>query len=99
MLTLFTKNRRIVQNAGISFAILGTTMHVLNVANVVTPPVSHTWSTVAIAGFFLTTSSQIGKSIMARMPAGLKRRRRRGGRAAAFTEGRGKDEDGGVALP
>lgn len=63
MLAIFTKSSRVVQGTGVSFAVVGTTMHILNVANMVPIPIGHTWSTVAIAGFFLTSSSQIGKGI------------------------------------
>jgi hypothetical protein len=59
MLAIVTKNVRIVQGTGVSFAVVGTTMHMLNIANMVPSPISHTWSTLAIAGFFLTSSSQI----------------------------------------
>ncbi|WP_337861946.1 hypothetical protein [Nitrososphaera sp.] len=64
MLAILTKNGKIVQGTGISFAVVGTTMHILNVASMVPSPVSHTWSTLAIAGFFLTSSSQIGRSTL-----------------------------------
>jgi hypothetical protein len=60
MLTLFVRNSRIIQSAGVSFAVLGTTMHLLNVANLVSPALSHTWSAIAVVGFCLT-------AIMARM--------------------------------
>lgn len=59
MLALFVRNSKIIQGTGISFAALGTTMHVLNVTNLMSPSLSHTWSAVAIAGFCLTASSQI----------------------------------------
>lgn len=52
MLAILTKNGKIVQGTGISFAVVGTTMHILNLASMVPSPVSHTWSTLAIAGSF-----------------------------------------------
>ena len=64
MLALFTKNGRIVQATGVSFAVVGTTMHIFNVASVMPSPISHAWSTLAIAGFFLTSSSQIRNSLV-----------------------------------
>jgi hypothetical protein len=67
MLTLFVRNSRIIQSAGVSFAVLGTTMHLLNVANLVSPALSHTWSAIAVVGFCLTASSQIRGTIMGRM--------------------------------
>jgi hypothetical protein len=63
MMAIFTKNGRVLQGTGISFAVVGTTMHILNVANMVPSPIGHTWSTIAIAGFFLTSSSQIGRGL------------------------------------
>ena len=63
MLALFTKNGRVIQGTGVTFALVGTSMHILNVINLMPSPVSHTWSTLAIAGFFLTSSSQISNSI------------------------------------
>lgn len=63
MLAIFTKNVRLIQGTGVSFAVVGTTIHILNVVNMVPIPVGHTWSTIAIAGFFLTSSSQIGKGL------------------------------------
>ena len=59
MLALLVRNTRIIQSTGVSFAVLGTTMHVLNVVNLMSPSLSHTWSAVAILGFCLTASSQI----------------------------------------
>jgi hypothetical protein len=64
MLAIFTKNGRVVQGTGVSFAVVGTTMHILNIASMVPSPIGHTWSTLAIAGFFLTSSSQIGKNLL-----------------------------------
>lgn len=61
MLAVITKNNRIVYGTGVSFAVIGTAMHVLNVASVMPLPLSHTWSTLAIVGFFLTSSTQIGR--------------------------------------
>jgi hypothetical protein len=75
MLTLFIKNKRIVQRTDMSFAVVGTTMHVFNVANMMTSTLSHAWSTIAIAGFVLTASSEVGIPLVKRIPA---RRRRRG---------------------
>ncbi len=63
MLAILTKNKTLIQGTGASFAAIGTTMHILNVASMVPPSVGHTWSTIAIAGFFLTSSSHIGKGL------------------------------------
>ena len=63
MLAIFTKNGSIVYGTGISFAVVGTAMHILNVVNAIPSPLSHTWSTLAIVGFFLTSSTQIGRGI------------------------------------
>jgi putative Mn2+ efflux pump MntP len=63
MLALIVKNKRIVQGTGMSFLAIGTTIHAFNVANLMTPTLSHTWSAVAITGFVLTASSQIGGNI------------------------------------
>jgi len=68
MLAIFVRNGKIIQSTGMSFAALGTTMHVLNVANMMTPTISHTWSAIAIAGFFMTASSQIVKGFVKRIP-------------------------------
>ncbi|AIF83649.1 hypothetical protein NTE_01586 [Candidatus Nitrososphaera evergladensis SR1] len=64
MLALIVKNKRIVQGTGMSFLVIGTTMHAFNVANLMTPTLSHTWSAVAISGFVLTASSQIGGNLV-----------------------------------
>jgi hypothetical protein len=74
MLTLFIKNRRVVQKTGMSFAVVGTTMHVFNVANMMTWTLSNAWSTIAIVGFVLTASSEVGVPLAERIPV---RRRRR----------------------
>jgi hypothetical protein len=63
MLALFTKNGRVIQGTGVTFALVGTSMHILNVINLMPSPISHTWSTLAIAGFFLTSSSQISNGL------------------------------------
>jgi hypothetical protein len=68
MLAVFIRNNRIIQNAGLSFAALGTTMHMLNVASLMTPSLSHTWSAIAIVGFFMTASSQIRKGMIGKIP-------------------------------
>jgi hypothetical protein len=73
MLGLVTRNSRIIQNTGISFAVLGTSMHVLNVANLMSPSLSHTWSAIAILGFCLTASSQTRGALL----KGMSRVRRR----------------------
>lgn len=64
MLAILVRNNKIIQGTGMSFAILGTSMHMLNIANLVTPTLSHAWSAIAIAGFFMTASSQIGKGLI-----------------------------------
>lgn len=79
MLAVFIRNSKVVQNAGLSFAALGTTMHVLNVASLMTPSLSHTWSAIAIAGFFMTASSQISRGFIAKIP--LINRKRGGSRS------------------
>lgn len=63
MLALIVKNKRIVQGTGMSFLIIGTTIHAFNVANLMTPTLSHTWSAVAISGFVLPASSQLGGNL------------------------------------
>jgi ABC-type enterochelin transport system permease subunit len=68
MLALLVRNSRIIQSTGMSFAVLGTTMHMLNVANLMSPSLSHTWSAIAILGFVLTASSQIRGSLSQAMP-------------------------------
>jgi hypothetical protein len=67
MLAFFVRNKKIIQNTGVSFAIAGTTMHVLNVANLMSPLWSHTWSAIAIVGFCLTASSQTGSMLAGKM--------------------------------
>ena len=67
MLALLVRNSRIIQGTGMSFAVLGTTMHALNVANIMPPSLSHTWSAIAILGFVLTASSQIRCSLVGSM--------------------------------
>lgn len=74
MLAVFIRNSKVVQNAGLSFAALGTTMHVLNVASLMTPSLSHTWSAIAIIGFFMTASSQIGGGFVAKIPRAKRRK-------------------------
>lgn len=65
MLTLFfRKNKKVVQSTGMTFAVMGTTMHILNEANLVNYSLSHTWSAIAIAGFLLTSSNQIAKGFI-----------------------------------
>jgi hypothetical protein len=61
------RNNDIVRNTGLSFAIAGTGMHFLNIASVTTPQLSHTWSAIAIAGFFLTSLSQMKESWLLRL--------------------------------
>lgn len=61
MLTILIRNAKIVQNTGMSFAVIGTTMHVLNVSDMMTPVLSHTWSAIAIVGFFMTAGSQVSR--------------------------------------
>jgi len=68
MLAVFIRNSKIVQNASLSFAALGTTMHMLNVASLMTPSLSHTWSAIAIVGFFMTASSQISRGFISKIP-------------------------------
>ena len=68
MLAVFIRNNKIVQNAGLSFAALGTTMHMLNVASLMTPSLSYSWSAIAIIGFFMTASSQISRGLIAKIP-------------------------------
>lgn len=67
MLALLVRNSKIIQNTGVSFAVLGTTMHVLNVANLMSPTLSHTWSAIAILGFCLTASSQIRGTLIGKI--------------------------------
>jgi hypothetical protein len=67
MLALLVRNSKILQSTGVSFAVLGTTMHVLNVANLMSPTLSHTWSAIAILGFCLTASSQIRGTIIGKI--------------------------------
>jgi cobalamin biosynthesis Co2+ chelatase CbiK len=64
MLTIFIKNTKFVQNTGMSFAVVGTTMHVLNVSDMMTPVLSHTWSAIAIVGFVMTAGSQVSKGLV-----------------------------------
>ena len=61
------RNSKAVRNTGLSFAIVGTGMHFLNIASATTPQISHTWSAIAIAGFFLTSISQLKESNFARL--------------------------------
>ena len=67
MLALLVRNGKILQSTGVSFAVLGTTMHVLNVANLMSPTLSHAWSAIAILGFCLTASSQIRGTIIGKI--------------------------------
>jgi hypothetical protein len=75
MLTIFVRNGKIIQSTGMSFAVVGTTIHVLNVSNLMTPTLSHTWSAIAIVGFFMTASSPLGKSLI-EMKSLISRRQR-----------------------
>lgn len=68
MLGFFVRNSKIIQSAGVSFAVLGTSMHVLNVANLMSPSLSHTWSAIAIIGFCLTASSQTKGMLAGKIP-------------------------------
>jgi hypothetical protein len=68
MLGFFVRNSKIIQTTGVSFAVLGTTMHVLNVANLMSPSLSHTWSAIAILGFCLTASSQTKGMLAGKLP-------------------------------
>lgn len=90
MLGLVVRNTKIIQNTGISFAVLGTTMHMLNVANLMSPSLSHTWSAIAILGFCLTASSQTRGTLFKGMSR-VRRRRARGTVSA--------NERNDVALP
>jgi hypothetical protein len=102
MLAVFVRNSKIVQSTGMSFAVLGTPMHMLNVANLMTPALSHTWSAIAIAGFFMTASSQIGRGLAAMMPS--INSRRHGGASSSSPASPGgaqhnSNNDDDVALP
>ncbi|AIF82980.1 hypothetical protein NTE_00904 [Candidatus Nitrososphaera evergladensis SR1] len=75
MLTLLTKNKKVVQNTGMFFLVLGTSIHAFNVANLMTPGLSHTWSAIAIMGFVPTAGSQVGGKIR-KQAANVRRRKR-----------------------
>ena len=64
MLTIFVRNSRIIQGIGMFFAVAGTAMHMLNISSLMTPTLSHTWSSIAIAGFFMTASSPLGNGLI-----------------------------------
>lgn len=74
MLRFFVRNSKIIQTTGVSFAVLGTTMHVLNVADLMSPSLSHTWSAIAIVGFCLTASSQTKGMLTGKISIARKRR-------------------------
>lgn len=61
------RDTRLVRNTGLSFAIAGTGMHLLNIASATPPQVSHAWSAIAIIGFFLTSLSQLKENLLSRL--------------------------------
>lgn len=67
MLRILIKNRKIVQNTGVSFAVFGTVMHAMNVAHLTSANVSQTWSMIAIIGFMLTMSGQVNQALITRI--------------------------------
>lgn len=85
------RNTKVVRNTGLSFAIAGTGMHFLNIASATTPQESHTWSAIAIAGFFLTSLSQLKESRLSKF---LRKARLRTGNAM---HNHAKNDD--IALP
>jgi hypothetical protein len=60
MLNLAT-NEKLVRSTGISFAVVVTVMHGLNIARMTNVVLSQAWSVIALIGFFftVTTSAQV----------------------------------------
>jgi hypothetical protein len=56
MLNLAT-NEKLVRSTGISFAVVVTIMHGLNIAHMTNAVLSQAWSIIAIIGFFFTVTT------------------------------------------
>jgi hypothetical protein len=69
MLNLAT-NEKLVRSTGISFAVVVTVMHGLNIARMTNAVLSQAWSVIEIIGFFftVTTSAQLHHPLAAGLP-------------------------------
>jgi len=56
MMNKLVNRKNAVRNTALSFAVMGTFMHGLNIAHATNSTLSQVWSIVAIIGFFLTAT-------------------------------------------
>ncbi|MEM3094259.1 MAG: hypothetical protein QXX64_01345 [Nitrososphaera sp.] len=61
MISRFVNREKAVRSTALSFAVVGTIMHGLNIMHATNSTVSQVWSIVAIIGFFLTVSNFVNK--------------------------------------
>jgi hypothetical protein len=61
MINKLVNHKNAVRNTALSFAVMGTFMHGLNIAHATNSTLSQAWSVVAILGFFLTVTSFVNK--------------------------------------
>jgi hypothetical protein len=57
MINKFVNNQKAVRGTALSFAVVGTLMHGLNIMHATNSTVSQVWSMVAIIGFFFTVTN------------------------------------------
>ena len=61
MITKLVQHEKAIRSTALSFAVMGTIMHGLNVMHATNSTISHAWSIVAIIGFFLTVANFVNK--------------------------------------
>jgi hypothetical protein len=61
MMTKLVNREKAVKGTALSFAVMGTIMHGLNIVHATNSSLSQVWSVVAIIGFFLTMSHFVNK--------------------------------------
>jgi len=61
MMNKLVNRKNAVRNTALSFAVMGTFMHGLNIAHATNSTLSQVWSIVAIIGFFLTATHFVNK--------------------------------------
>jgi hypothetical protein len=61
MINKLVNHKNAVRNTALSFAVMGTFMHGLNVVHATNSALSQVWSIVAIIGFFVTMTNFVNK--------------------------------------
>lgn len=61
MITKLANHERAIRSTALSFAVMGTIMHGLNVMHATNSMISQAWSFVAMIGFFLTVANFVNK--------------------------------------